>query len=82
MNNTNIKVGKNGLRNYGFKKVQKDKIIHHYDDYRYTENLIGLFYTKECQYCRKEYEGKRVDSTFCSPGCQKAHLRQRRRKAN
>jgi hypothetical protein len=77
----NIIEGKNGLRNYGFEAVQKDKVTSHYDrDFgRWTETQRGMFYKKNCLYCSKEFEGKRVDAAFCCQSCQKAHLRLRKK---
>lgn len=74
--------GKNGLRNYQFEKVQKGKTIRYYDsDYRgyVTERFSGMYYTKMCLYCSKGFEAQRVDTSFCSQSCQKAHLRLRRK---
>lgn len=74
-----IKQGKNGLRNFKFESVQKGKFVYHHDTHfgHYTEKLTNFFYTKKCLYCDREFEGKRVDATFCSQNCQKAHLRLR-----
>ncbi len=79
MDKKELREGKNGLRNFAFEKVQKDKVIHHYDP-RWgssREHIIGMFYTKKCLFCKKQYEARRIDSTFCSQGCQKAHKRMR-----
>lgn len=73
--------GRNGLRNYQFEEVKKGKIINHYDPNfgHYTEEWKIFFYTKKCLYCNGKFEAKRIDTTFCSQGCQKAHLRLRKR---
>lgn len=72
--------GKNGLRNYQFEEVKKGKTINHYHPQfgHYTEEYTKFFYTKKCQYCKREFEAKRVDATFCSQNCQKAHMRVRK----
>ncbi|AKD56978.1 hypothetical protein [Spirosoma radiotolerans] len=72
--------GKNGLRNYHFEEVKKGKIINHYDPNfgHYTEVWKSFFYKKKCLYCSNEFEGKRLDATFCSQSCQKAHKRLRK----
>ncbi|WP_138993486.1 hypothetical protein [Larkinella sp. C7] len=81
MKKENIIQDKNGLRNYGFEKVQKNKRIHNYDpDYGTSSYTIkGMFYRKKCQYCEKDFEARRVDTAFCCQGCQKAHLRLRKK---
>ncbi|MFD1142162.1 hypothetical protein ACFQ4C_13635 [Larkinella insperata] len=81
MKNEKIEQGKNGLRNYGFSSVQKNKEIDRCD-YRlgiYTEVTIGMFYKKKCLYCENEFEARRVDASFCCQSCQKAHLRLRKK---
>lgn len=77
----NIHEGKNGLRNYAFESVKKDKVTNHYDNEfgHWRELQPGFFYKKKCLYCSKEFEARRVDTTFCCQGCQKAHLRIRKR---
>jgi hypothetical protein len=84
MKKENIIEGKNGLRNYGFEKVKKDKVTYHTDPDIgiYTQKYYGMFYTKQCLYCQKSFEARRVDTSFCCQGCQKAHLRQRNRITN
>ncbi|AUD05556.1 hypothetical protein CWM47_29160 [Spirosoma pollinicola] len=75
------KEGKNGLRNYSFERVKKGKIVY-LNDPRMPgayQEWTNFFYTKKCLYCSKEFEAKRVDTTFCSQNCQKAHLRLRRK---
>lgn len=81
MENEEPKQGKNGLRNYTFERVRKNKTIPRYDPRfgNWTEEYRGMFYTKKCLYCSKDFEARRVDAAFCSQGCQKAHLRVRRR---
>ncbi|OJW75209.1 MAG: hypothetical protein BGO59_18125 [Spirosoma sp. 48-14] len=76
--NDKIKEGKNGLRNYQFEKVQKGKRIYSQRWPGSYQEFTNFFYTKKCLFCDKEFEGKRVDATFCCQGCQKAHLRLRR----
>ncbi|MCX6218304.1 hypothetical protein [Spirosoma sp.] len=75
-----LKHGKNGLRNYSFEEVMKGKVINRYDpDFgHFTEEWTNFFYIKKCLYCSKEFEAKRVDCTFCSQNCQKAHIRLRK----
>ena len=77
--NDKVEIGKNGLRSYQFETVKKDKTISHYerDIGRWTEHHAGMFYTKQCVYCSKEFEARRVDTAFRSQNCQKAHLRLR-----
>ena len=76
-----IEIGKNGLRSYQFETVKKNKVISHYEPGigRWTEHHSGMFYKKECVYCSREFEARRVDTAFCCQGCQKAHLRLRKR---
>ena len=79
-NNNKVKEGKNGLRNYGFERVKKGKRVY-LNDPRFPglyQEWTNFFYTKECLYCEKEFESKRVDTSFCSQSCQKAHLRLRK----
>lgn len=80
--NDKIEQGKNGLRSYQFESVQKNKQKSYYDDYErkrvhYTVN--GLFYIKKCVYCSGDFGARRVDTAFCCQGCQKAHLRLRKK---
>lgn len=79
MKNGKIEQGKNGLRNYGFNTVHKNKEIDRceYGLGIYTEVTIGMFYKKNCLFCQKEFEARRIDASFCCQGCQKAHLRLR-----
>lgn len=75
--------GNNGLRNYQFDRVTKGKREYLIDPrlpgaYRKWDNF---FYTKQCLYCRKEFEARRVDTAFCSQNCQKADLRLRKKKS-
>lgn len=76
MKNEKVEHGKNGLRNYSFNTVQKNKIIYHGNNC--TQNISGMFYKKNCLFCKKEFEARRVDTSFCCQGCQKAHLRLRK----
>ncbi|GAB3783806.1 hypothetical protein GCM10028818_42290 [Spirosoma horti] len=71
---------KNGLLNYYFEEVKKGKTIDHYDPNlgHYKEVWKKFFYTKKCLYCDKEFEARRVDTTYCCQNCQKAHLRIRK----
>lgn len=80
-NKDKIVTGKNGLRNYHFEEVKNGKSIPHYSQQfgSWSEEFYGMFYTKECLYCSKQFEARRVDTAFCSQGCQKAHLRLRKR---
>ena len=74
--------GKNGLRNYQFESVEKDKSKRIYDSYLngyVTQTWYGMFYKKKCLYCNKEFEARRVDTAFCCQGCQKADLRLRKK---
>lgn len=75
-----LKQGRNGLRNFQFEEVKKGKVINHYnpDFGHYTEEWTNFFYIKKCLYCSKEFEARRVDTTFCCQGCQKAHMRLRK----
>lgn len=72
---------KSGLRSYQFERVRKNKTITHYDPRfgKWTEEFRGMFYTKKCIFCSVEFEARRVDTAFCSQGCQKAHLRLRKK---
>lgn len=72
---------KSGIRNYDFESVKKDKSTPHYDQSfgYWSEHLKGMFYRKTCLYCQKSFEGRRVDTAFCCQGCQKAHLRLRKK---
>jgi|GEM_PF-5105051 len=75
--------GKNSLRNYQFERVQRSKRITHYHPQfgTYYQIFNNFFYTKQCLYCHKEFEARRVDTAFCSQNCQKANLRLRKKKA-
>lgn len=63
---------KKSNRNYDFVSVKKDKV--HYEYYGKVTD-IGLFYRKECLYCKGNFEARRVDTAFCSHNCQKAYRR-------
>lgn len=67
---------KKSNRNYKYISVKKN--IKRYDD-EYTYVEIGMFYRKECLYCKVNYEARRVDTAFCSPNCQKAYRREQLR---
>lgn len=41
--------------------------------------LVGMFYQKECQFCKVQFEARRMDTAFCSPNCQKAYRRRQLR---
>jgi hypothetical protein len=79
-NNDKIIRGKNGLRNYNFEEVKNGKSKSYYDQHMgyCIEKFHGMFYTKQCLYCSKDFEARRVDTAFCCQGCQKAHLRLRK----
>lgn len=68
---------KQSNRNYNFVSVKKNKVHYESDGSRYTEH--GLFYLKECLYCKVNFEAKRVDRAFCSHNCQKAYRRRQLR---
>ncbi|WP_020597121.1 hypothetical protein [Spirosoma panaciterrae] len=77
--NDKIVEGKNDLRNYQFEHVKKGKRIYSQIFPGSYQEFTNFFYTKKCLYCGKEFEGKRVDATFCCQGCQKARMRLRRK---
>jgi len=52
-----------------FKKVKTRKYL---DDGTYTR---GLFFTKDCLFCKNEFEAQRQETAFCSQRCQKAYQR-------
>ncbi|AEI49676.1 hypothetical protein Runsl_3302 [Runella slithyformis DSM 19594] len=67
---------KKSNRNYNFISVSKDKV--HYESYgKVTE--IGMFYRKECLYCKVNFEARRIDTAFCTHNCQKAYRRREMR---
>lgn len=70
---------KQSNRNYNFLSVKKNK--RHLDrEYGYYHE-IGMFYQKECLFCKKQFEARRMDKAFCSPNCQKAYRRRQLRES-
>ncbi|GAB3710204.1 hypothetical protein GCM10027592_47000 [Spirosoma flavus] len=78
-NNDKIIEGKNGLRNYNFKSVKREERKYNQFFQSTYQGFVSFIYAKQCLYCKKEFEGKRIDATFCCQACQKAHLRTRKK---
>ncbi|WP_273210555.1 hypothetical protein [Runella zeae] len=64
-------------RNYNFLSVKKNK--RHYDRECGEYYQVGMFYQKECSFCKVQFEAQRMDTAFCSPNCQKAFRRRQLR---
>lgn len=68
---------KKSNRNYNFLSVKKNK--RHYSSSYGEYYEIGMFYQKECLFCKKQFEARRDDTAFCSPNCQKTYRRRQLR---
>lgn len=66
-------------RNYNFLSVKKNK--RHYDSSCGEYYEVGMFYQKECLFCKVNFEAQRVDRAFCSHNCQKAYKRKQLRES-
>lgn len=71
---------KKSNRNYDFISVKRNKRCYDSSYGEYYE--VGMFYQKECSFCKTQFEARRMDTAFCSPNCQKAYKRSKFKRGN